>query len=321
MIDSINEIIKSPEVINNITEQWTHHLGMTIIKKTVPLGVIGIIYESRPNVTVDAAVLCLKSGNAVVLKGGSEAINSNKVLVEIMKRSLKKHGLSSDIIALVEDTSRESVNLMMQLDQFIDVLIPRGGQGLIDSVVKNAKIPVIQTGSGVCHVYVDEFADINKALNILINAKCSRPSVCNSCETLLIHKNIAEKFLPLANEALVKANVEIRWNDFEVEFNDLIISIKIVEDLDEAISHIKSYGTKHSDCIVTEDKIRAEKFCKEVDSAIVYVNVSTRFSDGYEFGFGGEIGISNQKLHARGPMGLKELTTYKYLVLGDGQIR
>ena len=312
--------------------------GMKITKVRVPMGVIGIIYEARPNVTVDAAALCLKSGNAVILRGGKEAFNSNKKLVEIMRKAVENAGFNSDIIQLVGDTSREVATMMMKANGYIDVLIPRGGAGLIRSVVENATVPVIETGTGNCHIFIDETADMDMAVSITDNGKTQRPSVCNALESCLVHKSVAEKFLPLMKAKLDEHNVEIRGceetarilgdcvvpvtdDDFNTEFLDYIISVKVVENVDEAISHIQKYSTGHSECIITKNLENAEKFQSMIDSAAVYVNCSTRFTDGEEFGLGAEIGISTQKLHARGPMGLKELTTIKFLINGNGQIR
>lgn len=311
--------------------------GLVIGQKRVPLGVIGIIYESRPNVTVDAAALCLKSSNAVMLRGSKDAINSNKELVKVMKLSLEESGIQQGSIELIEDTSRETAAEFMKLNEYLDVLIPRGGASLIKAAVENATVPVIETGIGNCHVYVDEYANVDMAYDILINAKTSRVSVCNACESLLVHKNIKNKFLPDAIKKLREKNVEVRGcektlnicndvilateEDYGKEFLDYIISVKVVEDVEEAISHINKYGTRHSESIVTESYTNSQKFLNEVDAAAVYVNASTRFTDGFEFGFGAEIGISTQKIHARGPMGLKELTTTKYIIYGNGQIR
>ena len=313
--------------------------GMTLRKVRVPLGVIGIIYEARPNVTVDAAVLCIKSGNAVILRGGKEAINSNKCLMDIMRRAVKLAGLPEDIIQLVEDTDRGIALEMMQANGYIDVLIPRGGSKLIQAVVKNATVPVIETGTGNCHAYVDATADLNMAVRIVDNGKTQRPSVCNALETCLVHRSVAEDFLPMLKKKLDEHNVEIRGDemtamilgdqnvtpateeDYATEFGDYIIAVKVVDSLGEAIEHIGKYSTGHSEVIITESLFSAEEFQKRVDSAAVYVNCSTRFTDGEEFGLGAEIGISTQKLHTRGPMGLKELTTVKWLINGDGQIR
>ena len=310
--------------------------GLHIIKKRVPLGVIGIIFESRPNVTVDAASLCLKSGNVCILRGGSDAIHSNKCLVSLMREALKETGVCEGAIALVVDTSRQVAGEMMKLNQYIDVLIPRGGGGLIRSVMQNSTIPVIQTGEGNCHVYVDRFADIDMAVSIVDNAKTQRPSVCNAIENVLVHKDVAEQFFTalakkwdgkvkfIGDEETAKyVTVEhiAADEDYRKEFLDYVIAAKVVKSIDEAIDHINRFGTKHSECIVTINLDSAEKFQQTVDAAAVYVNASTRFTDGFEFGLGAEIGISTQKLHARGPMGLEALTTYKYLINGKGQIR
>ena len=311
--------------------------GLTLLKEKVPLGVIGIIYESRPNVTSDAAGLCIKSGNAVILRGGSEAINSNKAIVKALCSGLKRSGLPESCIQLIEDTDRERIQELFKMRDYVDVIIPRGGGALIKNVVENSKIPVIETGEGNCHIYVDEFADLPMAEKILINAKTSRPSVCNAAEKLLVHEKIAKDFLPDALLKLQKLGVEIRGcertrkiypnaipikdEDWPMEYLDFIIGVKVVDSIDEAIEHINRFGTRHSEAIVTKDYERANKFLAGVDAACVYVNASTRFTDGGEFGMGAEIGISTQKLHARGPMGLEELTTIKYLILGNGQIR
>ncbi|GAA0121906.1 MAG: glutamate-5-semialdehyde dehydrogenase [Clostridium argentinense] len=311
--------------------------GLQIGKKRVPLGVIGIIYEARPNVTCDAVGLCLKSGNATILRGGSEAINSNKKIVEVLKSALERTEISSDCIQLIEDTSRETVKEMMKLNEYIDVLIPRGGAGLIKSVVENATVPVIETGTGNCHVYVDKNCDLEMAKEIVINAKTSRPAVCNAEEKLLVHEDVAKEFIPVIVEELRKRKVEVRGDkksieilndiilaeeeDYYKEYLDYIICIKIVKNIDEAIAHINKHGSGHSEAIITKDYDNAQKFHQRIDAAAVYVNASTRFTDGEEFGFGAEIGISTQKLHARGPMGLKELTSNKYIIFGNGQIR
>lgn len=327
--DPLNEYI-SGEVLEN---------GLKIYKKRVPMGVIGIIYESRPNVTSDAFGICLKASSAVILRGGKEAINSNKAIVSIFKKTLKELDLDENIVQLIENTQRETSIKMMKMHQYIDLLIPRGGAGLIKTVIENSTVPVIETGTGNCHIFVDEFADIKKAIKIIINAKVQRPSVCNSLETLIIHKNIAENILPELVNCLKNQNVEIRVdkpaldiikddniilateNDWETEYLDYILAIKIVNNLDEALEHIFKYSTGHSEAIITESYENANKFTEDVNSAVVYVNASTRFTDGEQFGFGAEIGISTQKLHARGPMGIKEITSYKYIVLGNGQIR
>ena len=311
--------------------------GLRIEKRRVPLGVIGIIYEARPNVTADAIALCLKSGNACVLRGGSEALLSNSVIADALSAAAVQNGIPDGAIQLLRDTDRAAASEMMQLNGLIDVLIPRGGPGLIQSVVKQATIPVIETGVGVCHVYIDKTADLAMATDIIENAKCSRPSVCNAAETLLVHENVAKECLPQIAERLSSRGVELRCDaraktlmpgsidateeDWSTEYGDLILSVKVVDSFDEAVSHIETYGTHHSDAIITSLYDTAERFLNEVNSAAVYVNASTRFTDGEEFGFGAEIGISTQKLHARGPMGLDELTTVKYTVRGSGQIR
>ncbi len=338
MAKGVDELIALNDPIGQIIDGFTRPNGLRISKVRVPLGVIGIIFESRPNVTVDAAALCLKAGNAVILKGGKEAINSNKCLGNIMRKAIEETGLPADIIQVVENTSRETTNELMKLNKYLDVLIPRGSAGLIQAVVNNATVPVIETGTGNCHVYVDSSADLDMAVNITDNGKTQRPSVCNAVESLLVHKDCAEKFLPMIAERFKSHNVKIYGcdrtieilgnsvekatdNEYATEFLDYVISVKVVDSIDEAIAHIRKFGTKHSECIVTKSLENAEKFQKEVDAAAVYVNASTRFTDGGEFGFGAEIGISTQKLHARGPMGLTELTTFKYLVNGNGQIR
>lgn len=335
--DAVRKIAALDDPIGEILEGYTRPNGLKIKKVTVPLGVVGIIFESRPNVTVDAAALCLKSGNTVILRGGKEAICSNSALCDVMRRALSLCGLPEDCVQLIKDTTRESSEQLMRLSA-LDVLIPRGGKGLIRSVVENARVPVIETGAGNCHVYVDEFADIDKAVRIVNNAKTSRVSVCNAIESLLVHQNIADRALPLIAAELKKSHVEIRGckatcrilgedarpateEDYATEFLDYIISVKVVRSIDEAIDHIMKYTSGHSECIVTENVTAAERFTSSVDAAAVYVNASTRFTDGGEFGFGAEIGISTQKLHARGPMGLRQLTSSKYIVTGDGQIR
>jgi glutamate-5-semialdehyde dehydrogenase len=335
--EGVRQIAELEDPVGEVMSMKKRPNGLLIGQKRVPLGVIGIIYESRPNVTVDAASLCLKSSNAVMLRGSGDAINSNKELVRIMKMSLAETGINEGAIELVEDTSRETASQFMKLNDYLDVLIPRGGAGLIKTTLANATVPVIETGTGNCHVYVDEFADLEMAYNILINAKTSRTSVCNACESLLVHKNIKEKFMAEAVKRLKDKNVQVRGceetvkicsdvipateEDYGTEFLDLIISVKVVESIDEAIKHINKYGTGHSETIVTESYTNSQRFLNEVDAACVYVNASTRFTDGFEFGFGAEIGISTQKMHARGPMGLKELTTSKYIIYGNGQIR
>ena len=318
-------------------ERFERPNGLAIEKVRVPLGVIGIIYESRPNVTADAFGLCFKTGNAVILKGGSDAIHSNIAVVNVLKAALGACGITENAVQLIEDTDRSVTAEFMKMNKYVDVLIPRGGAGLIRSVVENSTIPVIETGTGNCHIYVDKDADLDMALEIIYNAKTQRIGVCNACESLVVHQEILEAFLPRLAEKLAPKNVELRGDaqilevltnctaateeDFGKEYLDYILSLKTVSDVTEAIDHINQYNTKHSDCIVTENGKAAERFLNGVDAACVYWNASTRFTDGFEFGFGAEIGISTQKLHARGPMGLKELTSYKYLVKGCGQIR
>lgn len=336
MADGLRNVAKLEDPIGEVLWMKTLDNGLKIGQKRVPMGVIGIIFEARPNVTADAFGLCLKAGSAAILRGGKEAFNSNTTLVAIFREALEKIGLPKDCVQMVEDTSHETANEMMRLNGYIDVLIPRGGAALIQTVVQNSTVPVIETGTGNCHIYVDESADINMAVNIMINAKTQRPGVCNACESVLVHEKIADKFIPVAAEALRNKNVEIRGDekfvdyvdavpatedDWGREYNDLIISAKVVKDMNEAIDHIRKYGTHHSECIVTESYTNAQRFLDEVDAAAVYVNASTRFTDGGQFGFGAEIGISTQKLHARGPMGLKEITTTKYIIYGNGQIR
>lgn len=337
MADGLSQIAKLPDPIGEIINMKALPNGLTVGQKRVPMGVIGIIYEARPNVTSDAFGLCLKAGSAVILRGGKEAINSNKATISVFKKAINEMGIDENIVQLIEDTSRETATAMMKMNGYIDVLIPRGGAGLIQSVVKNSTVPVIETGVGNCHVFVDESADIEKAVNIIVNAKAQRPGVCNAAETLLVHKNIAEEFLPRAIKALREKNVEIRGDkavkaivndvvdttdeDWATEYLDYILAVKVVNNIDDAIDHITKYSTGHSECIVSESYTNTQRFLQEIDSAAVYVNASTRFTDGNEFGFGAEIGISTQKLHARGPMGLKELTTTKYLIYGNGQIR
>lgn len=315
---------------------WSRPSGITLRRIRVPLGVVGIIYEARPNVTVDSAALCLKTGNAVVLRGGKEAINTNKALVAIIKDALEACGFDRNTVGLIESTDRESANALMSMRGLVDVLIPRGGKGLINACVQNSKVPVIETGAGNCHLYVDEFADIEKAIKIAVNAKCSRPSVCNAIETVLVHSSVAKEFLPAMAEAFSAYNVDIRGcervraiisantatdEDFATEYDDYIVAVKVVDSLDEAIYHINKYSTGHSEAIVTENMKNADEFLNSINSVAVYLNASTRFTDGGEFGFGAEIGISTQKLHVRGPMGLMALTTEKYLIVGDGAIR
>ncbi len=336
MIKAVNEISMQKEVIGEVISGYTRPNGLKIRKVRVPLGVAGIIYESRPNVTIDSAALCIKSGNGAVLRGGKEAINSNKILAEIITDSLEKAGFSKDIIYFIQDTDRNIIKDMAQAKGLIDVIIPRGGEGLINFVVDNACIPVIMHDKGVCHVFIDESAEYQQALSIAFNAKVQRPSACNSMETLLIHKNISDKMLPEIAEMFQDVDVDLRGcpetlkyvdcrpaieEDYYTEYHDMILSIKVVENIQEAVAHINKYGSGHSDAIVTTDYNNAEKFLNEVDSAAVYVNASTRFTDGGEFGLGAEIGISTQKLHVRGPMGAEDLTTTKYLIYGSGQLR
>jgi len=337
MQTGLRQVAALPDPIGAVLSGWRRPNGLQITKTRVPLGVIGIIFESRPNVTVDAAALCLKSGNAALLRGGSEAIHSNIALAQALGGALESVGLPRACVQLIESTDRAAAKRLMTLNGFVDCLIPRGGASLIKTVVETATVPVIETGTGNCHVYVDKAADFEMAAAIVLNAKVQRPSVCNSAESLLVHREIAEIFLPLIGAKLVAAGVEIRGDaaacallpgtaeateeDWLTEYNALILAVKIVDSLEDAIAHIAAYGTRHSEAIITENYAAAQAFTDGVDCAAVYVNASTRFTDGFEFGFGAEIGISNQKLHARGPMGLEELTTYKYVVRGDGQIR
>lgn len=337
MSEGLIQIAELSDPIGEVMESFERPNGLKIEKRRVPLGVIGIIYESRPNVTADAFGLCFKTGNAVILKGGSDALLSNTAITEVIRDCLDKEGINPDAIQLIKSTDRAVTAEFMKMNKYIDVLIPRGGAGLIRSVVENSTVPVIETGTGNCHIYVDETADIDMATEIIINAKTQRIGVCNACESLVIHEKIAEKFLPKLGEVLKEKNVEIRGDkqvkvfipdcvdavedDYGKEYLDYILSMKVVTDIDEAIAHINKYNTKHSEAIITQDSSLAEKFLNEVDAACVYVNASTRFTDGFEFGFGAEIGISTQKLHARGPMGLKELTSYKYTIEGLGQVR
>lgn len=336
MAKGVREVCALEDPIGETICGFTRPNGLDIIKKRVPLGVIGIIYEARPNVTSDAISLCIKTGNAVILKGGKEAIHSNSAIMDISKDAAKNAGLPDGAMELIRDTSREATQYLMKLNGFVDILIPRGGAGLINAVVQNATVPVIQTGVGNCHIYIDESADLNMAKRIVVNAKTQRPAVCNAAESLLVHRATADKFIPQIFDEFNRLGVELRGDaevlkycdakpaveeDYSTEYLDLIMSAKIVDSIDEAIEHINRYGTKHSECIVTKNYDSAKKFQAMVDAAAVYVNASTRFTDGGEFGFGAEIGISTQKLHARGPMGLKELTTYKYLINGSGQIR
>lgn len=336
MSEGLRQVISLEDPIGEVISMKKRPNGLLIGQKRVPIGVVGIIYESRPNVTADAFGLCFKTGNAVILRGGKDAIHSNKAIITVIQDALKKAKLS-DSVLLIEDTSREMATKLMKLNEYIDVLIPRGGKGLIQSVVNHSTIPVIETGTGNCHIYVDEFADLEMAKDIIINAKTDRLGVCNACESLVVHKSVAKEFIPIIATALTNESVEIRGDiesreiskkilpvtkeDWGTEYLDAIISLKIVDSIEEAIAHINQYNTKHSEAIITKDYNHSMKFLNEIDAAAVYVNASTRFTDGFEFGFGAEIGISTQKLHARGPMGLLSLTTTKYIILGDGQIR
>ena len=337
MAEGLQQIAELPDCIGEVMEEFERPNGLHIEKRRVPMGVIGIIYESRPNVTADAFGLCFKTGNAVILKGGSDAIHSNIAIVKVLRSALKDSGIVEDALQLIEDTDRTVTSEFMKLNAYVDVLIPRGGAGLIRSVVENSTIPVIETGTGNCHVYVDKDADLDMAVQIIFNAKTQRIGVCNACESLVVHRDVIDAFLPRLAEALSPKNVELRGDeavcqilencipateeDYGKEYLDYILSLKTVDSVEEAIAHINKYNTKHSECIVTNNPETADKFLNEVDAACVYVNASTRFTDGFEFGFGAEIGISTQKLHARGPMGLKELTSYKYAIRGNGQIR
>ena len=337
MAEGLSQIALLDDPVGEVLSMKTRPNGLQIGQIRVPIGVIGIIYESRPNVTVDAFGLCLKTGNAVILRGGKEAINSNMAIVKVIQEALISNGIPPEAIQLVENTSRESAVEMMKLNEYLDILIPRGGAGLIKTVVENSRVPVIETGVGNCHVYVDESANTDMAANIVINAKTQRPGVCNAIESLLIHSSVADRFLPVICDRLKDHGVEIRGDkhvleiigyavpavedDWYAEYLDKIISVKVVHSLSDAIIHINKYGSKHSESIVTESYTNSQRFLAEIDAAAVYVNASTRFTDGFEFGFGAEIGISTQKLHARGPMGLKELTTTKYIIYGNGQIR
>ncbi|MBO8172308.1 MAG: glutamate-5-semialdehyde dehydrogenase [Bacillaceae bacterium] len=337
MAEGIRQVVELPDPVGEVLEEWERPNGLNIKKVRVPLGVIGMIYEARPNVTVDATSLCLKTGNAVLLRGSSSAIQSNRAIVRVIHEALRETPLPETAVQLVEDTSRETAGKMLKLNDYLDVLIPRGGAGLIQSVVQNASVPVLETGVGNCHIYIDESADAEKAINIAYNAKTDRPAVCNAAESLLVQRDWAEKHLSGLVEKLQNAGVEIRAcerarqlipglkaaveEDWGTEYLDLIISLKLVDDVEEAVAHINRYGTHHSESIVTESQGNAAYFQQQVDAAAVYHNASTRFTDGFEFGFGAEIGISTQKLHARGPMGLPALTSYKYVINGNGQVR
>ncbi|MDD2972442.1 MAG: glutamate-5-semialdehyde dehydrogenase [Lachnospiraceae bacterium] len=337
MAEGLQQVASLPDPIGEILDRIDRPNGLRIIKKRVPIGVIGIFYESRPNVTADAFALCFKSGNAVILKGGSDAIHSNLAITNTIRDALSAYHLNPDVVQLIESTDRETATAFMKMDQYVDLLIPRGGAGLIQAVLRNSTIPVIETGTGNCHIYVDEYADMEKAIPIIINSKTQRIGVCNACESLVVHRKIMERFLPRLDTALKEKHVEVHGDvasaailqdcipateeDFGREYLDLKLSIKTVDTIEEAIAHINQYNTKHSEAIITENKENAEKFLNEIDAACVYVNAATRFTDGFMFGFGAEIGISTQKIHARGPMGLKELTSYKYTIYGNGQTR
>ena len=337
MAEGLEQVAELPDCLGEVLEEITRPNGMVISKVRVPIGVIGIIYEARPNVTADAFGLCFKTGNAVILKGGSDAIHSNEAIVKVLRETVEQLGIRPDVLQLITDTDRSTTVEFMKLKQYVDLLIPRGSARLIASVVENSTIPVIETGTGNCHVYVDKAADLEMAAKIILNAKTQRIGVCNACESLVIHEAVRERFLPILAKTLAPKSVELRGDqrtcevledcvpateaDYGTEYLDYILSVKTVDSIEEAIAHINRYNTMHSECIVTEDAQAAEKFLREVDAACVYWNVSTRFTDGFEFGFGAEIGISTQKLHARGPMGLKELTSYKYQIRGNGQVR
>ena len=337
MAEGLRQLVALEDPIGEVTGMKKRPNGLLIGQKRVPLGVVGIIYEARPNVTADAFGLCFKTGNVVILKGGSDAIHSNEAIVDCIRESLKAYGVTENAIQLIADTSRETAAEFMKMNEYVDVLIPRGGKGLIKAVVNQSTIPVIETGTGNCHIYVDESADLDMAVNIILNAKTQRVGVCNACESLLVHANVKEKLLPVLAQKLKEKHVEMRADkeahelmpgsvdateeDWGTEYLDYILSIKVVYSVDEAIAHINRYNTGHSEAIITNDYTNAQKFLDEVDAAAVYVNASTRFTDGFEFGYGAEIGISTQKLHARGPMGLLALTTTKYIIYGNGQIR
>ena len=337
MAVGLRQVVELDDPIGKITESWERPNGLKISKRLVPIGVVGVIYEARPNVTADVFGLCFKTGNSVILKGGSDALESNKAIVKVIKDALIKENVPVDAITLIEDTTRESTNQLMRMNDYVDVLIPRGGAGLIKSVVENASVPVIETGSGNCHIYVDHVADIDMAINIIVNAKTQRIGVCNACESLVIHEDIASELLPKLTKVLKEHGVQIfadekakslmegaepaTEQDFATEYLDYIISVKTVSSVEEAIEHINKYNTGHSESIITKDDVNANKFLDGIDAACVYVNASTRFTGGFEFGFGAEIGISTQKLHARGPMGLLALTSYKYTIHGNGQVR
>lgn len=338
MAEGVRKVAQLADPIGKIDAGWVNYAGLQIEKKRVPLGVVGMIFEARPNVTVDASALCFKSGNAVILRGGKEALQTNIKITKVIRQALEQEGINPDAVQVITETSHELANEFMQLTDYLDVLIPRGSARLIQTVLNTAKVPVIETGAGICHVYVDKFADKKMAVEITTNAKVQRPSVCNAIENLVIHQNVAQEYLPAIADELQKYNVELRGDekvceilgdkatlataeDWDTEYNDYIIAIKIVSSIDEAIDFINEHNTKHSEAIITENYTRSQKFLDEIDAACVYVNASTRFTDGFEFGFGAEIGISTQKLHARGPMGLEALTSTKYVIRGNGQIR
>ncbi len=338
IVEAVRQVVALPDPIGKVDKMETRPNGLIIGRRRVPLGVVAIIFEARPNVTVDAAALCLKSGNVCILRGGKEAIRSNRKAAELMREALKSAGLPEDCVSLVQDTSHETANELMHLDGYVDVLIPRGGAGLIRAVAKEASVPVIRTGEGVCHVYVDDEANLDMAANILYNAKCSRPSVCNAAECLLVQRDVAEAFLNKAVPLLDKHKVELRCDetalailgdravpaqerDWDAEYDDYILAVRTVRDMEEAVDFINRHGTGHSEAIITKNYFKAQRFLDAVDAAAVYVNASTRFTDGGEFGLGAEIGISTQKMHARGPMGLEELTSCKYVIYGEGQVR
>lgn len=338
MAEGVRQVAQLADPIGKIDAGWVNYAGLQIEKKRVPLGVVGMIFEARPNVTVDASALCFKSGNAVILRGGKEALQTNIKITKVIRQALEQEGINPDAVQVITETSHELANEFMQLTDYLDVLIPRGSARLIQTVLNTAKVPVIETGAGICHVYVDKFADKKMAVEITTNAKVQRPSVCNAIENLVIHQDVAQEYLPAIADELQKYNVELRGDekvceilgdkatlataeDWDTEYNDYIIAIKIVSSIDEAIDFINKHNTKHSEAIITENYTRSQKFLDEIDAACVYVNASTRFTDGFEFGFGAEIGISTQKLHARGPMGLEALTSTKYVIRGNGQIR
>lgn len=338
MAEGVRQVAQLADPIGKVDAGWVNYAGLQIEKKRVPLGVVGMIFEARPNVTVDASALCFKSGNAVILRGGKEALQTNIKITKVIRQALEQEGINPDAVQVITETSHELANEFMQLTDYLDVLIPRGSARLIQTVLNTAKVPVIETGAGICHVYVDKFADKKMAVEITTNAKVQRPSVCNAIENLIIHQDVAQEYLPAIADELQKYNVELRGDekvceilgdkatlataeDWDTEYNDYIIAIKIVSSIDEAIDFINEHNTKHSEAIITENYTRSQKFLDEIDAACVYVNASTRFTDGFEFGFGAEIGISTQKLHARGPMGLEALTSTKYVIRGNGQIR